>query len=388
MRRPIIIGIDPGTTVGYAVLDLNGEMVEVNSSKIIDRSHLIQLVTDIGVPVLVATDKNPAPQAVSKIATLLGARLVVPSTDMLVQEKLTLTRELSVRNDHERDALAAALRAQKEVRGLLLRIDKFIEEKGCQSIEGELKRLVVGSGISIRTAAALLTVREPEHKKTVQRIASHRDTRRDYLALLEAHVSLKDELGLVRKQRDNLHEQLKRTSARPRLKILDPDLKAALERKDRSLSSMLSQLTQLRKRLVSEERERNDLRAFLLDNGSYRVVKILDDLGVSGFAERKRLLKIHAGDLIYVRDTTRISPKVLDELSMVQAFIAENAASVLRGYPVISPKDLNMRFLGDIAFADRTAVERSLDRSQMLSRVIRDYQKRGTLDEEVRPCAR
>ena len=41
-QKPLlIVGIDPGITAGYAVLDINGKIIKVRSSKQLDLNSLI-----------------------------------------------------------------------------------------------------------------------------------------------------------------------------------------------------------------------------------------------------------------------------------------------------------------------------------------------------------
>ena len=44
----LIVGIDPGTTVAYAILDLNGTVIKTLSKKELDLSSLITEIIKLG----------------------------------------------------------------------------------------------------------------------------------------------------------------------------------------------------------------------------------------------------------------------------------------------------------------------------------------------------
>ena len=86
-RKLLIVGIDPGTTTGYAVLDIDGKLLHLNSSKQLDLNQLISQTINLGKAVLVGTDKAKVPNLVGTFATKLGAKIVNPDEDLKVEEK-------------------------------------------------------------------------------------------------------------------------------------------------------------------------------------------------------------------------------------------------------------------------------------------------------------
>ncbi len=62
MPKPIIIGIDPGTTIGVAVLDTSGSLMYSASFKNAQLSEIITEVMKYGQPILVGTDKKNLPE--------------------------------------------------------------------------------------------------------------------------------------------------------------------------------------------------------------------------------------------------------------------------------------------------------------------------------------
>ncbi|HLD60112.1 MAG TPA: DUF460 domain-containing protein [Candidatus Bilamarchaeaceae archaeon] len=51
-----MVGIDAGTKVGYAALDLNGNLVKAGSEKEVGESRIVEKIREIGIPSLLATD--------------------------------------------------------------------------------------------------------------------------------------------------------------------------------------------------------------------------------------------------------------------------------------------------------------------------------------------
>jgi len=73
MRTPLIVGVDPGTTTAYAVLDTRGKLIKTHSSKGLDQGAMIKAITEIGNPIAVGCDKAKPPSAVERLAVKVGA---------------------------------------------------------------------------------------------------------------------------------------------------------------------------------------------------------------------------------------------------------------------------------------------------------------------------
>ncbi len=114
MEKPLlIVGIDPGTTVGYAMLDVEGRLLVTDSAKEISIGDLISKVIEKGKPILVGCDKKKTPQFVDKFKTKVGAKVVSPKEDMKYKEKRNMTKLFPFKNKHQMDAIASALYAWK-----------------------------------------------------------------------------------------------------------------------------------------------------------------------------------------------------------------------------------------------------------------------------------
>ena len=125
-RDYVIVGIDPGTTTAVAVVGIDGQVLDVYSTRTDDMAGVIEWIVGRGRPFLVAADVTPMPGAVEKIRRSFDAAGWTPDRDLLVDRKQHRTREVPYDNDHERDAIAAALFAVDDHAGQFERIGEQV----------------------------------------------------------------------------------------------------------------------------------------------------------------------------------------------------------------------------------------------------------------------
>lgn len=148
-KKPVIVGIDPGIETGIAIVDLALQTIYTASAKELDRVSIVNTIYSMGVPVLIATDKNPPPESVKKLASTLGLPLYVPPNTLSVSEKERLVNSiksrfcLSIETTHERDSLAAALKAYKFYEKKFLELERKLSELNIDVDIDELKTLLI-----------------------------------------------------------------------------------------------------------------------------------------------------------------------------------------------------------------------------------------------------
>lgn len=108
-RDYVIVGVDPGTTTAVAVVDIHGKVLDVYSTRTDDTAAVIEWIVERGRPFIIAADVTPMPGTVEKIRRSFDAAGWTPERDLLIDRKQHRTRNVAYNNDHERDALAAAL---------------------------------------------------------------------------------------------------------------------------------------------------------------------------------------------------------------------------------------------------------------------------------------
>jgi predicted RNase H-like nuclease (RuvC/YqgF family) len=124
--RYLIVGIDPGTTTAIAAIDLDGNLLYVNSSRQTSMADIVESLYRVGKPLIIASDVHDMPYSVEKIRRAFNAVAYTPKTDMSVESKIEITSTFSHTNDHERDALSAALDAYRQVRNKFQNVVKRV----------------------------------------------------------------------------------------------------------------------------------------------------------------------------------------------------------------------------------------------------------------------
>ncbi|MFH0869005.1 MAG: DUF460 domain-containing protein, partial [archaeon] len=155
-EQQLIVGIDPGTTTAYAILDIDGNTIALRSSKELSLDTIIKEVSQKGIPLIVGTDRRKCPQMVSKFSAKTGAAKAIPSYDVSEIEKNSITRGMNAANSHQKDALAAALLAYKQYEPLLKRIVKTLGKESKMELAEEVASIVISRKISIKKALATI----------------------------------------------------------------------------------------------------------------------------------------------------------------------------------------------------------------------------------------
>lgn len=113
----LIVGIDPGAMTAVCILDLSGNLKSVRSQKNFSQGLVRSHISAFGEPIIVAVDVQSPSKVVEKIAQSFGAKIFCPEQNVDTREKDRLyNRYLEkggevLRNQHEKDALVAALLA-------------------------------------------------------------------------------------------------------------------------------------------------------------------------------------------------------------------------------------------------------------------------------------
>lgn len=100
------------------------------------RSDLIKYVISFGKPVIIASDVNPLPKMIEKTSAALGSRVFYPEFSLTNEEKEKIIGNFKeqIKNSHQKDALAAGLKAFKNYHGLFLKVEETLDKKGMEEI--------------------------------------------------------------------------------------------------------------------------------------------------------------------------------------------------------------------------------------------------------------
>jgi len=377
-RDRVLVGVDPGTTTAVALVGLDGHLLDVTSTRTADTAEVIEWIIERGRPALVAADVTPMPNTVEKIAASFDAPGWAPDSDLPVDEKQHRTREEGYDDDHQRDAMAAALYAYDHYRET---IERATRETPPNLDEGDVAARVL-AGESLQAVLSDLTESddpEPEEPTHEPRELTDDERRiRDLEAQVErlqAHVSdLEAELGekdaTIEEYEDELSEARReeRQEARERREVtqlewendrLETELEEQRERAD-SLEAKLERLKDLWKldhsNLGDVGGEGRDLVA----------VKPVDQFTVDAIETADDEYGIASGDVVYLRDASgagRRTAELLADLGprvvLRSGGLSGAADEVLFEHeiPVGPADDVTIREVDELAIASESEVE-------------------------------
>ena len=275
-RKHTIVGIDPGTTVGIAILSLEGELLLLQSIRGISHDEVVKLIAEYGRPAVIATDVSPTPAAVEKIRRSFNAVLGTPGGEMRAEEKIALARPLGYSNDHERDSLAAALTTYKNYKNVFSRIEKRVPKH----LDIDTVKFHVIHGASIEEAIEKVL---PSHKaKTEVRPAPE-----------------KTEVTDTDEQVNRLREELSQKNAQiKQLKEYVAELKYDSGQKERTIETLEHRINRVKSSGYLKVRREKEMR--IRDSEIGRLKKELADIRTSLRDQRlltKRLRQIHKKEM-------------------------------------------------------------------------------------------
>ncbi|MBI5392219.1 DUF460 domain-containing protein [Candidatus Woesearchaeota archaeon] len=163
MDALVIIGIDPGTHCAFAVLDLDGKILKINSARNYGINNMTKDILQEGKAFLLGSDVAPSPVTTKKIARRIGAEIIEPEQSLRVQEKIKMVDEylkkqtsyIKIQNKHEHDALAAAVYAWKKIRMRLIKIEENCRQQKKEYLIQKIREKVLLEKIPITKAIKL-----------------------------------------------------------------------------------------------------------------------------------------------------------------------------------------------------------------------------------------
>ncbi len=377
-RKSVIVGIDPGITVGIAVIDLSGNILALHSERNMPVGEVFRFIGEIGHPVIVATDVSPAPGFVEKIARSFKANLFVPRESLRIEEKNELLRSLGVRvdDDHQRDALAAAYKAYLRLKPKLEHVEAKLREAGLSKKADEVKALVI-QGYNLGEAMQRVVRRErpreeePEGQETVDVRPYVRKIREleERIEFLERENE--DLRNIIREQRRTI-ERLER-----RIADYDEEVRRKVLR-ERELEAKVKRIEVLEKQLrearaVIERLSRDLVRVKRMNvvevRGSAVPLKVLRTLSWRELERIEREVGLRRGDVLFVINPAGAGRAIAEELveRKIRALITEKplphtVREVLREahVPFFTSEELDVKRVDEFAVVERETLERAI----------------------------
>lgn len=373
-RDPVIVGVDPGTTTAVAIIDLDGALLDVTSTRTADMATMIEWMIERGRPVMVAADVTPMPNAVEKVRRSFDAAAWTPETDLPVDEKQHRTRDFSYDNDHERDALAAALfafdRHADQIDRITGKIPPHIE------IGDVLSRVIV-SEESLESAIAALeptedSEEEPSEPTVVERSPEERRIAEleDRVDRLESYIHELEEA--IEEKNDELEEYDQALADARREERRDARSRRVVNRLEREIERLERSLDQEEERADTFERKLERLKElWKLDHsdfdtvsskadGDLVVVKPIEQFTVDAIEAAEAAYGLAEGDVIYLRDASGAGRRTAERLAaydprvvLKDGGLSEIADEVLfdHGIPVGPAADVAIQEIDELAVA-------------------------------------
>ncbi len=408
--RYLIVGIDPGTTTAVAALDLDGNLLHLASSRQMNMGDVVESLYRVGKPLIIASDVQEMPYSVEKIRRSFAAVAYTPKQDVSVETKIELTAAFPYGNDHERDALSAALDAYRQYRhkfqNLLKRIPPGhdLDEVRARVIRGQSLDQVIGEMNSVLPARAVDIPSVPvevKHDEKVRVLDGMVKRLRTFVGELQEEVKEKD-------------YEIQRLQARVRKIHTSQDTKIA---KDTEVVKKDAIIQSLKKRLRKEERHNRNLSkriirikqfAELSMDGEVLPVKVMESLTKEGLRRLTEDVGIEEGDIIFVIRLDDWGRSVVKDLAGIRVRAVVTGATVLAesdprilpvfrelGVPLLSDKEAGVQVRGKRGLCGKETFEDALIRwqetqdqherekkSEMIEHIFKEYKsERG---KEVR----
>jgi hypothetical protein len=408
-RDHVLVGIDPGTTTAAAVVGLDGEVLDVLSTRTADTAAVIEWIIERGRPILVAADVTPMPETVEKIRRSFDAAGWTPERDLPVDTKKHRTREEGYDNDHERDALAAALGAYDDHADQFERVARKVPPR--QEVGPVLARVVAGDE-AVETVLADLreddsddeegggehTEREPSpEEKQIKRLKSRVERLEGHVDSLEETIEERDEQ--IREYEEELSEARReeRREARTRREVTR--LERTNDRLERQLDEKAARIEELEGKL-----ER--LKAlWRLDHSNFAdvsekkaglvPVKVVAQFTVDAIEAAHRSVGLATDDIVLLRDASGAGRSSAQRLADVQprlvlrnGGLSDVADRLLfeRDVPVAPAEAVTVQEVDELAVARESEVEAAVDdwrerarerererRAEMVDRLISEH---------------
>jgi len=381
-RKSIIVGLDPGITVGIAALDLNGDVVAIYSEKNMAISDIVRFISEIGHPIIIATDVNPAPGLVEKMARSFKAILFTPRESLRVDEKNELLKSLGVdvENDHQRDALAAAYKAYLRLKPKLEHVDAKLSELGLLKKSNEIKALVI-QGYNL--GEAIMKVKEREKPKEEVKVEIKEESV-DVTPYVEKIKELEKTIELLERENQELRAMIDKQRKvierlEDKLRLYDEKVRRKIiktkeiEIRDKKIAYLEKELKEAKSII---EKLSKDLvlakRMHLLElKGTAIPLKVLESLTWDEIEKLEKSTQIKKDDVIYISNPAGAGKSLAEHLIKkgIKAIISAKGMPNLvydvfkaNKIAVLFEDEIEVKRVDEFAIVDREELEKAIDK--------------------------
>ena len=326
-KKPLIIGVDPGSTSAVAGIDLEGELQLLESGKNFPPHEIIEKIVEAGKPVVITSDKAKMPSKVDKIASSMGAETYVPDEDLGQEKKKELGQG---DNSHEMDAVASAVNAYNNMQREIRKIEKYSERL-------EEERAVIAdryfSDKPLRPEddddeqgeeAIEVTESQPEQKRDPEKKRMEAN-----IENLEEQVNeLKSEIGEMEAENDRLRGKLEKVREKDRQKVLKEQeitkREALIKKKDERIEELEEDLekTEIREDQYRKAIEKLSEGGELIEIVTHRTDEV-PDKSLTRSKELQEKLEARGFNIRHVEDVEAVEMEryaVVDEFPKAKNF--------------------------------------------------------------------
>ncbi len=360
MKRLVIVGYDPGTTAALAIIDTRGDILFLKSKRGFKRSDMADEITRRGKALIVAGDRSPLPKNVEKLASTLGCKAYHPIKSLSNIEKIELIKDHKeeIGDDHEKDALASALKAFQAYSKLFKRTEHALSSLGMIDLYGKVIEMVMRRKAENINEAINQILTEPKKKPEVRRKKVERVVSKDKLKELQERINgLERDIVILKKYNEGLKKKLReKKERRPKIpKKIDLARVGRLRNNIKRLNKELSEKESLIELLKTHRKLENEDYIPLIGLREMRSEPIKDlderlDLG-------NRVLFVQKPD----------NAQVLNDYK-IKALISKNEPSenVLEkvNFPIINEKDISIEKIKNISVVDKEEFGEKLEKAR------------------------
>ncbi|PAU83511.1 hypothetical protein CK500_08310 [Halorubrum salipaludis] len=420
-RDRVIVGIDPGTTTAAAVVGLDGTVHALYSSRTADTADVTEWIIEQGRPIIVAADVEPMPETVEKFRRSFDAAGWRPTTDLPVDEKLHRTREASYQNDHERDALAAALYAYDDHEDQFERIaaktpprlDREAVIAGVVAGDASVESVIAdlsddgGDGGDGEDGTDETDPTEPERteeEETIRRLRERVERLESHAESLEADLAERDE------RIAELESELEEARREERIEARS---RRAVSRLERETDRLERERDEARETVAELEGKVETLKElWRLDHSNFddvaadqglASVKVVEQFTLDAIEAADEAYGLVAGDVVYLRDASGAGRRTAERLAETEpravirdGNLSDVADQVLFDHdvPVVPADAVPVREVDELAVASEEELEAALgdwerraerrrkaEKQEHLDRIISEHRAGRTLPE-------
>ena len=413
----VIVGVDPGTTVGLSVFRFRGNVLTIISKRISRCQMLKRKSEKYGYPLIFASDVQTS-VFIEKLSTSFDSILYVPPLSISVREKNELSKDYEVTNAHERDALSAALKAHLHYKNKFTQIkSKIPPELSLYSsrIIGEVIK-----GMPIKDAFD--KIKEDMKEKEDEVIIEQKNPEEIILEQSKIIENFKEKQNVLKKDFEKLQLEiidLKRklqeketviiSLERKLFDILGSQKKEAL--KENVIKTKNFEIISLRKTvdilknkiniLTEENKKLKELKP-LMESEDILIGKVLTVFSIDGIKHLTKNQDLTEGDIVYLKDATGGGAEAVKMLSdikikavLINGNISHQAQEELIDVeiPIIDSKDIKMELISKFVILDRKSFDlvykkekellltyKKEKESNKLIKIIEDYKEQRKSD--------